>query len=387
MVRLRRFVAAPALAVAVVVSLASPALAHDGSRHDHHHGRDHGGGADHVVFVQTDDPNGNTVVAYDRGDDGTLSPAGTFATGGLGGVLAGSVVDHLASQSSLVYDREHALLYAVNAGSNTVSVFAVDGDQLVLREIVPSFGSFPVSIALHDESVYVLNARGGGSVQGYQVTSGVLAPIDGSLRPLGLDPNATPEFTTTPGQVAFTPDGSQLVVTTKGNGSAILVFRVRHHGTLEDTPTVNSEPGTVPFAVTFDERGRLVVSEAGTNSVATYDLEGNGTLNLRDREATNQTATCWIAGIGSNFYVSNAGSGSVTQVNEGHHGSLTFVGNTATDAGTVDASATPTGDFLYVQAGKAGVVDGFRVNGDGSLTAIGSVTVPNAAGGEGIVAL
>jgi hypothetical protein len=39
------------------------------------------------VFVQTDNTSGNQVVAYHRAADGTLSPAGTYATGGLGGVL------------------------------------------------------------------------------------------------------------------------------------------------------------------------------------------------------------------------------------------------------------------------------------------------------------
>jgi hypothetical protein len=77
----------------------------------------------------------------------------------------------------------------------------------------------------------------------------------------------------------------------------------------------------------------------------------------------------------------------VSQVSEGHHGTLNFVGNTSTDKGTVDAAATPDGSFLYVQAGGPGAVDGFRVNGDGSLTPNGSVTVPNGAGGEGIVAI
>ena len=55
--------------------------------------------------------------------------------------------------------------------------------------------------------------------------------------------------------------------------------------------------------------------------------------------------------------------------------------------GSVDAAASPDGRYLYVQAGAAGNVDAFSVNPDGSLTAIGSVTVPNAVGGEGIVAL
>ena len=83
------------------------------------------GGVGNVVFVQTDNTAGNQVVAYDRAPGGTLSLAGTYNTGGLGGQLSGSVVDHLASQGSLTYDQRNNLLYAVNAGSNTVSVFSV----------------------------------------------------------------------------------------------------------------------------------------------------------------------------------------------------------------------------------------------------------------------
>jgi hypothetical protein len=60
--------------------------------------RDYGGHADHAVFVQTDNLAGNQVVAYHRGHDGNLTQAGTYSTGGLGGMLTGSVVDHLASQ-------------------------------------------------------------------------------------------------------------------------------------------------------------------------------------------------------------------------------------------------------------------------------------------------
>ena len=42
-------------------------------------------------------------------------------------------------------------------------------------------------------------------------------------------------------------------------------------------------------------------------------------------------------------------------------GTLTALGNTATDPGTVDAAATPNGHYLYVQTGANGIVDGFRV--------------------------
>jgi hypothetical protein len=61
-------------------------------------------GAAHAVFVQTDNTTANTVVACHRAADGTLTLAGTYPTGGLGGQLTGSVVDHLASQGSLSYD-------------------------------------------------------------------------------------------------------------------------------------------------------------------------------------------------------------------------------------------------------------------------------------------
>jgi 6-phosphogluconolactonase (cycloisomerase 2 family) len=380
------------LAIAVVVSFGTPAFAHsqDGSRHErgrhHEHGHDSARGARDVVFVQTDDPAGNSVVAYDRAHDGRLTQAGTFPTGGNGGVLAGSVVDHLASQASLTYDANHALLFAVNAGSNTVSVFSVHGDRLNLRETVPSFGQFPVSIAVHDDLVYVLNALNGGSVQGYRIGSDQLTPIDDSNRALSLDPSATPQFVNTPGQVAFSPDGAQLIVTTKANGSAIEVFGVKRHGTLSDSPVVNSEPGTVPFAVTFDRQGELVVTEAGTNSLATFDLHHDGTITLLHVVPTGQAATCWVVGNDGQFYASNAGSASLSRFDSGHGGALTLLDNTTTDGGTVDAAVSAHGDYLYAQAGAAGIVDEFRINSDGSLAKIGSVTVPNAVGGEGIVA-
>ena len=124
----------------------------------------------------------NHVVAYHRAADGTLSPAASYATGGLGGVprrVGGEKPPRLVA-GSLTYDPWHYLLYAVNAGSNTVSVFAVHGDRLALGQVLSSGGTFPVSVAVHGGVVYVLNARSGGSLQGYRVFGGFLAPLPGS---------------------------------------------------------------------------------------------------------------------------------------------------------------------------------------------------------------
>ena len=222
---------AAAAATVVVTALATPAFASTTIASSTGYS-----GASHAVFVQTDSTSGNHVVAYHRAADGALSPAGSYPTGGLGGVLGGSVVDHTASQGSLTYDPWHSLLYAVNAGSNTVSVFAVSGDHLALRQVLSSGGTFPVSVAVHGDLVYVVNALDGGSLHGYRVLGGFLVPLPGSSRALGLNPGASPQFTNTPGQVAFTPDGSRLIVTTKANGNDIDVFDVGFGGWLSAAP-------------------------------------------------------------------------------------------------------------------------------------------------------
>src|SRR6201992_1906688 len=252
-----------------------------------------------AVFVQTDNLTANTVVAYKRSAKGRLTKAGVYKTGGKGGQLAGSKVDVLASQGSLAMDAEAGTLFAVNAGSNTITEFAVDGTQLTKEATVPSGGEFPVSLTISGESLYVLNARGGGSIQGYSLKSGKPKLMTGWNRKLGLDPAATPEFTHTPGQVAFTPDGSKLIVTTKGTTSSIDVFAVKN-GAVAQPPVVTSLPEAVPFAVDFDPAGNLLVTEAGTNAIASFKIAGNGALTpLGAAVPTGQEATCWITTVGN----------------------------------------------------------------------------------------
>src|SRR5436853_1260664 len=210
-------------------------------------------------------------MVYDRSADGHLTLAGTYATRGNGGVaLPGTESDHLASQGSLLFDGGHKLLIAVNAGSDTVSSFRVQGDRLELRSVVSSGGQFPASVSVHDNLAYVLNSGGTGIVQGFRVDANGLRPIPGSARTLALANTDPPFFLTSPGQVGFTPDGQQLIVTTKASGSMIDVFGVGENGRLSAAPVVNSSATPVPFAFTFAPSGRLVTGEAGASSVTTY---------------------------------------------------------------------------------------------------------------------
>ncbi len=327
-----------------------------------------------AVFVQTNELTGNRIAVYDRAKDGTLTPAGTYATGGLGGAATpGTESDRIASQGSLVYDRAHKLLFAVNAGSNTVSTFSVHGDTLSLENVVPSGGQFPASIAVHHDLVYVLNAGGTGTVQGFRIGQNGLAPIAGSTRTLGLANANPPFFLTSPGQVGFSPDGHQLLVTTKASTSSIYVFQVGHDGLLSPAFVANPSATPVPFAFTF-AHGRLVSGEAGASSVTTYRLGHDGTLSDPKSASDGQVALCWIQRVGRFFYVSNTGSNTLSSFTiKGGQPMLLHAVAAMTGPGPIDLTSPKGTRFLYAETGS-GSVHEYHVNGDGTLTSIGVVT-------------
>lgn len=332
-----------------------------------------------VVFVQTNELSGNHVVVYDRGADGRLSQAGTYATGGNGGAAApGTESDRLASQGSLVYDRGHSLLLAVNAGSDSISAFKVQGDRLKLGDVLPSGGQFPASIAVHGNLVEVLNAGGAGIVQGFRIQGHNLVPIPDSARSLALANGVPPFFLTSPGQVGFTPDGRKLLVTTKASTSAIDVFAVGSDGRLSAAPVVNPSATPVPFAFTFTPSGRLVDGEAGTSSATTYAVQADGSLADPKSQSDGQTALCWITPARGFYYVANTGSNTLSGFTIDAAGQPSLVGATGvvatTEPGPIDLAASSDGSFLYGETGLASTVDEYHVESDGSLTKLGTVT-------------
>jgi 6-phosphogluconolactonase (cycloisomerase 2 family) len=349
-----------------------------------------GDGISNAVFVQSNGLNGNQILAYSRSTTGTLSFVHAYNTGGRGARAGGAVVDPLASEGSLYYDPRGALLIAVNAGSGTITSFHVSGDRLSHARVVRA-GQFPVSVTSHGSLVYVLDAGSTGAVRGFDESHGSLTPLPGSARNLGLDPTATPQYLNTPGEVGFSPNGAQLIVTTKDNGSNIDVFAVKANGRLSAAPTENASAEPVPFGFVFDPHGRLVVTEAGGADVSTYGLDADGSLTHASTVADFQAAPCWVVSVGGWYYVANAGSADIAgyQVSNGGVASL-ITANAGiagtTDAGPIDLAGSSNGQFLYVETGGAGAVDELSVNSNGTLTSLGSITGLSGTGIEGIVA-
>jgi 6-phosphogluconolactonase (cycloisomerase 2 family) len=335
-----------------------------------------------ALYTLTNAAGGNSVVAYERASDGTLTLEGTFATGGLGSGAG------LGSQGALVLGQGDKWLFAVNAGSNDISVFSVDHDGISLVDREPSGGTTPISLTSSGDVLYVLNAGGTGNITGFNVEHGRLAPIAGSTRP--LSGNATG-----PAQVQFSADGRLLAVTEK-NTNRIDIYTVNKDGTANG-PTWHPSAGITPFGFAFGKDGKLIASEAfggGANASAasSYTVGKDGSFDVVSASSpTHQTAACWLA-LTSNeryAYTANAGSASISGYSVDRDGSLSLLdanGVTGTTgAHPADLALSNNSHYLYSLNITASTqsISAFEVQSDGSLspvTGIGSGLPPSAVG-------
>jgi 6-phosphogluconolactonase (cycloisomerase 2 family) len=331
------------------------------------------GGSDvGAVFTLSNSAAGNAVIAFARGADGTLTPAGTFATQG-NGTGAG-----LGSQGAVALGGDGQFLFAVNAASNTITSFAVDGTSLTRVSTVASGGTLPISLTTHGNLVYVLNAGGTENITGFSVDqNGRLTMLPGSSRPLsgtGVGP----------AEVGFDPSGSRLVVTEK-NTNRIDVFAVGSGG-LASAAVVNASAGQTPFGFAFNQHGVLIVSEAfgggiDASAVSSYTLSTNGTLAVVSASVpTTETAACWIAvtNNGKFAYAANTGSASVTgyRVDQASLTILNPDGKTGNTGNTpIDAAVSRNSQFLYTLTAGSHTISAFSVGqDDGSLGQVGEAS-------------
>jgi 6-phosphogluconolactonase len=333
-------------------------------------------GAPGGVYVLTNAPSGNAVVAYDRAGDGALTPAGSFATGGNGSGPG------LGSQGAVILSDDQRLLFAVNAGSNSISSFRILPDGLQLADVASSGGTLPTSLAYRSGLLYVLNAGGTNNISGFTVDrKGSISPLAGSTRFLSAG-------STNPAQVGFSDDGGALIVSERAT-NVLDVFRLDDEGRAT-THVVVPSAGPTPFGFAVDKRNTLFVSEAGAGGGASsYRItEEPGLDAVSPNVVTGQRAACWavVTRNGRYGYVINAGTGNISGFSIGQDGSLSLLdgdGITATIGGNpTDAATSLDSQYLYVRVGALGAIAVFRVEADGSLTAQPSVAaVPSTYAG------
>jgi 6-phosphogluconolactonase len=359
------------------------------------------------MYAMTNAAEGNEILIYAQSAEGLPRLAGRVATGGRGsGGEATSPVDALGSQGSLLLSADGRWLLAVNAGSNELSCLEVTPRGLVLRDKVPSGGEFPVSLALRDELLYVLNSGGDGNITGFTVgDTGLLTPLPGSTRSLQAGGRNPPFFLVSPAQVGFSPAGDKLIVTVKGSND-IHVFSLDARGLPGERPVTTKSAGNRPFSFAFDTRGHLLVTEpfggqgVGTpnaGAVTSYSLRPDGRLEVVDASVDNaQTATCWIAvdGQGRYAYATNNASATISGYRIGEDGHLRLLDDGGISArlppgsAPVDISVSRDGRFLYTVNAGRGALDAFRIDPvSGHLTPLGETGgLPVSDGAVGLVA-
>jgi 6-phosphogluconolactonase len=331
------------------------------------------------VYVNDNTKETNTIGAFDRHADGTLTPlAGSpFVAGGAG---SGS---GLSDQGAIQITPDGRFVIAVDPGSNQVSVLRIHPDgslSLVSHGVVSSGGTLPDSVAVFGNLVYVANSgTGDANYTGFRLGSnGRLFPIPGST--VSLAANAAPA------DVLFNGTGTKLVGTEVGT-SVIDSFTVGFDGLLTTAPgSPFTAQGLGPFGSEFRPTNpdQLFVSNAhnvgaGTGTISAYTDSPNGTLTPIGASpfADLQTAPCWIeiTHDGQFLFAVNTGSGEISRYQIAPDGTLSLLGSTPVGqtggVGAVDSRLSPDGRFLYVDESRIGKVGAFAVNG-GNLTELGT---------------
>jgi len=389
--RLRFGAAATSLLVCALLLGLSPASAVADEDQD--------GAAGHVYVLNNNLFGANSITSFARAANGTLTLSGVTDIGAQGSLAA--FAD--GTQGSLIRTRDGRRLFAVDAGSDQISVLNVHDGGLSLAGVFASGGSGPVSLTYEDGLLYVLNAANASStaanVAGFRVDhDGALHPIAGSTRLLSTaHPN--------PAQVLLDPQRRFLLITEKST-NLIDVYRVAHDGSLTG-PTSVPSVGVYPFGMAFthrDSRTELIVDDGlgpgvppGTGAVTAYRL-ADGQLHLVNGPVPDhQIAPCWmvITNNGRFAYTSDADSHAISGYRIHADGTISLLdpdgvtGTTPADTFPLEEGLSRNSRFLYVLDSRLllatpgpATLSGFRVHGDGHLSQVvdpSAITLPFSA--------
>ncbi len=381
-----------------------------------------------AVYAMSNNQTNNTIIAYVRNAMDEFTFLGEFDTGGQGGVLDdGDAIDPLLSQNSIVVTPNKKLLLNVNAGSNTVTVFRIRRDFKLKRlSVTKVTGTGPLAIAVNSRSlVYVASADldgkftsfadSQGSLSGFRLTRrGRLIPLRRSVRKLP----------TRPADLAFSPDGRSLVVSSlnaflgalPAPSASLLSFKLFPNGRLSATPvdtasstTPGSPPGReaplvigitivrvrgVQYVVIPEVRG----PQAG--SISSFRLNGKGKLTpvqtdlvIGSSITEGQVAPCWIRFTSKKniFFTTNTGSNSVSSFSFSGGQSTIISEVAASDQSSliapIDLAISPDDKFLFVHGGKEGEVGIFKIGANASLQFVKNLEALPTGNTQGVVAI
>ncbi len=324
----------------------------------------------HFVYTESNEAGHNQILAYEIHWDGSLHLEGTTASGGAGMGMG------LGSQGALVLDKEHEWLFAVNAGSNSVSSFKVHRDgSLTLAHTENSGGTIPNSVSVSGNLLYVLNF-GSDNIHGFTIgEGGKLTSIKGSAQSLSGKGTVAP-------QISFTPNGDWLFVTEKATNN-ISAFKVKNNGSVWPAIITHSI-GQTPFGFDFARDRFMVVSNAaggaaGAGSATSYYTGNNGMPHpINGAVPDFQGAPCWVAvtQYGRFAFITNTGSNSISSYYVAPWGGLYLIHRAAASTGNapIDIVIAKNNYYVYAINSKSNTIGEYHRTFLGGLEYIGAVS-------------
>lgn len=322
----------------------------------------------HFLYTISNSRDSNEVIAYEIMNNGRLKKSYSVFSGGKG------TGKPLGSQGALVLDKYHKWLYAVNAGSNSVSSFKVGADgKLTLAYTQSTDGMMPNSVAVNDDLLYVLN-HGSDNIHGLKIgNGGMLTHIPGSTEPLSSKMVDAP-------QISFSPDGDVVIVTEKAT-NIIGTFKVKNNGSVNGGKFTASV-GPTPFGFDFSRGKYMIVSNAaggaaGEGSATSYIIRPNGKPEAVNGLKKNySSAPCWtaITKFGRYAFITNTASNTVSSYYVSNQGAIYLVDASAghTDAGPLDVVVASNNYYVYVLNGAGRSITEFKRKPFGELEIIGT---------------
>jgi len=349
-----------------------------------------GSRATNVLYTQSNEPAANTILAFRRASDGSLTPlpGSPFDTRGQGLANPTENVGPSDADNQFAINPEHTLLFSVNSGSNTIAVFNIASDgslSHIAGSPFPSGGVNPVSIRLVNGKLYCANKNvAGAGTPNYTVFSvasnGALTQIGGPVATSPAGSSAAQIIESHDGKVIFTNDF--LAPATPSPAGSLRSYKVNTDGTLSQNGAALTIPVTAPAGTPADALPLYLVTQGVTvhptqnifyacapvsSKIGVYTYDANGTLTFNSLAQSSGLLSCWllINQNASRMYVVNTGDNSVSVMNlsnalapvEIQHLALKDIGPTfqfvpfLPNIGSSTASEEafdPSGQYLYV---------------------------------------
>jgi hypothetical protein len=341
-----------------------------------------------AVYFITNEPAENFVVSADIAQDGTLTLRQAVSTGGNGshGVTdPPDGPDPLFSQGAIKSSRDLDIIATVNAGSNTVTLYAIDtadpAQIQVLGQPMFSGGDFPMSVAINvpGNQLCVLNGGAKNGVGCFSIDKqrGLIPQLN-NARSLGLNQTTPPQGPAgTTSELIFSEDHKKLIASVKGTPPQpgfFAVWDVSADGSLSSnfTSLPPNTGGLLPFSMTVIRgQNALLATDAGVG----FDIVDLADFSQSNRSSVvpieGQGATCWSAHSEKtgNFYLTDIKTSIVTEVHidKNLKGSIVKQYAQGNGSGTIDnAIATlPNDDFMYVLSANVTSIDVLSLNAPG----------------------